>query len=242
MWAHVPPKTPTLIGGPCSPREFMVERTVFINYRGADSDSYGVLLYQHLVGHFGEDLVFVDCESIPAGADFVEELLGRVRSARVLLAVIGPRWLTAADPATGQRLIDNPDDWIRRELREAFAAGVRVIPVLTEQIMSPAEGDLPADIAMLSRCQYRRLRHHDSTADLARIVADLTTLDPAMAASIAADTDSTEHGAGTGILGARGVSIVGGVHGGPGITIGAATGDHLTIGQPSPADGSGNPR
>ncbi|MGW5049768.1 toll/interleukin-1 receptor domain-containing protein [Actinokineospora sp. NPDC004072] len=145
-----------------------MERTVFINYRGTDSHSYGALLYHHLVGRFGEDLVFLDCQSIPAGADFVVELLGRVRSARVLLAVIGPQWLTATDPATGRRRIDNPHDWIRRELREAFAAGVTVIPVLTEQIAIPAEGDLPGDIAMVSRCQYRRLRHHDSTADLAR--------------------------------------------------------------------------
>jgi len=41
---------------------------------------------QHLTGQFGQDLVFLDAESIPAGADVVQELLGRVRSARVLLA------------------------------------------------------------------------------------------------------------------------------------------------------------
>jgi len=97
-----------------------------------------------------------------------------VRSARVLLVVIGPRWLTATAP-TGRRRIDDPADWIRRELAEAFTAGVRVIPVLTDQAQMPTEAELPADIAALSRCQYRRLRHHDSTADLARIVADLTS-------------------------------------------------------------------
>lgn len=155
---------------------------MFINYRGEDSHSYGALLYQELRRRFGEDRVFLDCESIPAGADFVAELLSRVRSAPVLLAVIGPRWLTATDTA-GRRRIDNPQDWIRRELAEAFTAGVRVIPVLTEQIAIPAEADLPAEIAALSRCQYRRLRHHDSTADLARIVTDLTRRDPTLAAA-----------------------------------------------------------
>jgi hypothetical protein len=58
-----------------------------------------------------------------------------------------------------------------------------VIPVLTEQIEIPAKADLPAEIASLSRCQYRRLRHHDSTADLARIATDLTRLDPTLAAA-----------------------------------------------------------
>jgi tetratricopeptide (TPR) repeat protein len=161
-----------------------LERTVFINYRGEDSYSYGALLYQNLTRHLGEDLVFLDAESIPAGADFVEELLGKVRSARVLLAVIGQRWLTATDATTGRRRIDDPADWIRRELAEAFAAGVRVIPILTDQAELPAAPELPADIAALSRCQYRHLRRRESTSDLARIVADLTSLDPVLAAAM----------------------------------------------------------
>jgi hypothetical protein len=155
---------------------------VFINYRGEDSHSYGALLYTELARQFGAERVFLDGESIPAGADFVQELLGRVRSARVLLAVIGPRWLSASDP-TGRRRIDDPADWIRRELAEAFTAGVRVIPVLTEQAQLPAEADLPADIAALSRCQYRHLRHREPTTDLARLVTDLTSLDPTLAAA-----------------------------------------------------------
>jgi len=158
-----------------------VEHAVFINYRGEDSHSYGALLHRDLTSHFGENLVFLDALSIPAGADYVEELLGSVRSARVLLAVIGQRWLTATDPATGQRRIDDPADWIRRELAEAFAAQVRVIPVLTDQAELPCETDLPADIAALSRCQYRQLRRRETTSDLARIVTDLTSEDPVLA-------------------------------------------------------------
>lgn len=160
-----------------------MERAVFINYRGEDSHSYGALLYHALSSRFGEDLVFLDAESIPAGADFAEELLSRVRSARVLLAVIGPRWLTATDRMTGQRRIDDPADWLRRELAAAFTAHVRVIPVLTDQAALPHEADLPADIGALSRCQCRYLRRREPGADLARIVADLASLDPDLAAA-----------------------------------------------------------
>jgi RecA/RadA recombinase len=161
----------------------MVERVIFINYRSEDSHSYGALLYRDLTGHFGKDLVFLDSESIPGGADFVEELLGRVQSARVLLAVIGQHWLAATDPTTRRRRIDDPADWVRREIAEAFIAGVQVIPILTDQAELPRETDLPADIAALSRCQYRRLRNRESTSDLARIVTDLTSLDPELAAA-----------------------------------------------------------
>lgn len=56
------------------------DRVVFINYRGEDNHSYGSLLHHELSRQFGENRVFLDSESIPAGADFVQELLGWVRS------------------------------------------------------------------------------------------------------------------------------------------------------------------
>jgi TIR domain len=104
---------------------------IFINYRGEDSQTAAALIDRELAARFGSDQVFLDCRSIPAGSDFVEELLGRVRSCSVLLVVIGPRWLTLADEA-GQRRIDDPQDWLRREIVEAFAHARRVIPVLTD--------------------------------------------------------------------------------------------------------------
>jgi len=154
---------------------------VFINYRGEDSRSYAALLYVELSRRFGAELVFLDSESIPAGSDFGEQLLGRVRRCRVLLAVVGPRWLSAVG-AGGERRIDAPQDWIRRELAEAFAFAATVIPVLTDGAEMPLEPDLPADIAAFARCQYRRLRHHDAIADLDRLCGDLVAVDPDLAA------------------------------------------------------------
>lgn len=159
----------------------MVLGGVFINYRGEDSHSYGALLHAELSRQFGPDLVFLDSMSIPAGADYVEHLLNRVRRARVVLAVIGAQWLAVENPGRGRRL-DDPDDWIRRELVEAFAAGVRVIPVLTDTAQMPTEDQLPVELAPLGRCQFRRLRHRDAAADLARLVADLAAADPDLGA------------------------------------------------------------
>jgi hypothetical protein len=150
---------------------------VFINYRGDDSHSYGALLYRDLRRRFGRDSVFLDSESIPAGADFVAELADQVRQSQVLLAVIGPSWLAATGP-DGRRRIDDPEDWIRRELVEAFSAGVTVIPVLTDNGTLPAEDELPPDIAGLARLQYRMLRHRDATADLTRIRRDIRATAP----------------------------------------------------------------
>jgi TIR domain len=151
---------------------------VFINHRGEDSGAYGVLLHFVLSRYLGPEAVFLDSESLVAGSDYVDELLTRVHRCRVLLAVIGPHWLTATDQA-GRRRIDNPHDWIRRELVEAFAAGVAVVPIVTDGAEMPVEDELPNDIAMLGRRQYRRLRHRDASADLARLIVDLAVLDNA---------------------------------------------------------------
>src|SRR5215470_6632314 len=113
---------------------------VFINYRGEDSGTAGVLIDRELTARLGSDRVFLDSRSIPAGADFVEELLGRLRACSVLVVVIGPRWLSLAD-AAGRRRIDDPRDWIRREIVEAMSHGLRVIALLTGDVALPTEAD-----------------------------------------------------------------------------------------------------
>src|SRR5689334_8719282 len=109
----------------------MTERRVaggiFISYRGDDNPGYAPLLYAELARRFGRELVFLDSESIPPGQDFVPMMVSRVRRSAILLALIGRGWLTAT--GTRGRRIDDPADWIRRELTEAFRSGVTVIPV-----------------------------------------------------------------------------------------------------------------
>jgi hypothetical protein len=109
---------------------------IFINYRGEDSETAATLLDRELATQFGSDHVFLDSRSIPAGTDFVEELLGRLRACSVLLVVIGRHWLTLTDEA-GKRRINDPRDWVRREIAEALSHGLWVIPVLTDDVELP---------------------------------------------------------------------------------------------------------
>src|SRR5262249_53875340 len=90
-----------------------------INYRAEPTDTAAALIDRELAARLGSDRVFLDGQSIPAGAD-AEELLGRLRACNVLVVVIGPRWLTLTD-AAGRRRIDDPHDWIRREIPEALS-------------------------------------------------------------------------------------------------------------------------
>src|SRR4051794_24311537 len=89
-----------------------VESLVFINYRGSDAASAAAFLHAELSDRLGAESVFLDYESLTLGRDYVPQLLARVRGCAVLLVVVGDRWL---DGETGQRPIDDPDDWVRRE-------------------------------------------------------------------------------------------------------------------------------
>jgi hypothetical protein len=91
----------------------------------------------------------------------------------VLLVVVGSRWLTAPDPCGGGRAVDNPGDWVRREVAEALVQGARVIPLLIDDTERLTHARLPLDIDQLRRCQYLRLRHDNVDYDIARIVDSL---------------------------------------------------------------------
>ena len=124
---------------------------LFISYRRQDSQSAAGRLADHLRDHLRDVRIFRDVETIEPGVDFVEAIERALRSCGVLLAVIGPRWLTVAD-AAGRRRLDDPDDFIRLEIASALGnSDVRVIPVLVEGAEMPAADQLPDDLKPLAR-------------------------------------------------------------------------------------------
>jgi hypothetical protein len=99
-------------------------------------------------------------------------------SATIMLAIIGPNWVDARDEKTGNRRIDDPEDWVRVEIERALAQKIPVIPVLVAGATLPSKSDLPQSLQPL-------LDHHSATvttrhgvAGLARDVADLTMRRP----------------------------------------------------------------
>lgn len=123
---------------------------VFLEYRRDDARAYAGRLADRLRSHFGSDAVFMDIEAIQLGVDFVESLVKALESSHVVLALIGPNWLSASD-SQGRRRLDDPDDIVRVALRAAFERNIRVIPVLVDGASIPRQDELPADIAQLAR-------------------------------------------------------------------------------------------
>lgn len=149
---------------------------VFVNYRTGDGGFAAALLARVLAARFGQERVFLASRSIPHGEDFVQHIMAGLSRSSVLLAVIGPQWLSAN--GSGHRRLDDPADWVRIEIAEAFRRGVRVIPVFLDNTSVLREAELPADIAILARLQYLRLNHRNDNYDLAQLLSALTDLTP----------------------------------------------------------------
>src|SRR5262245_18142803 len=124
---------------------------IFISYRREDAQWPVEALYGKLQTHFG-NRIFKDTDNIAPGQDFDEVINTELRSCRVLLAVIGTRWLTSADPRSNRPRLDNPTDTLRLEIATALRdQGVLVIPVLVDGAAMPGAEDLPDDLDPLAR-------------------------------------------------------------------------------------------
>ncbi len=143
-FSHARPKT-----GPAQ-----LEKTasrIFISYRREDSIAYAGRLYDHLSAHFAAERVFMDIGQIEAGDDFVNVLDREIEASDVVIALIGPRWLSASNE-NGRRL-DQPDDFVSHELAAALEQGKRLIPVLVGGVTMPDAKELPPALAELARRQ-----------------------------------------------------------------------------------------
>ena len=168
----------------------------------AGNQRSGRPLYDRLADRFGESQVFIDVDAIDPGADFAEEIFRAVAACTVLLAIIGPAWLTAADERGGRRL-DDPDDLVRLEIEAALTRTVQVIPILVGGAVMPARDDLPDSLAGLGRRNALVIRHESFQSDAGRLLAAIERM---LAASGAASIST--------VPGAHGVPCDGNAAGG----------------------------
>jgi hypothetical protein len=129
---------------------------IFISYRQDDAKPWALLLSKELAGMFGEDRVFLDKDALRAG-NWRAQIHEALNQCRVVLVVIGRRWLTITDDAGTPRL-NHSDDVHRQEIALALSRkDVTVIPVLVDGVAMPRTEDLPMDIRSLTDQQSREL-------------------------------------------------------------------------------------
>lgn len=148
--------------------------SIFISYRRSDSQADTGRIYDRLAARFGKEAVFKDVDNIPAGVDFKKFLNSTLTVCKVVLAVIGPSWLRAADEK-GARRLDDPTDWVRVEIEAALQRDdVIVVPLLVGQARMPRVEDLPNCLQGLAYRNSRDARPDpDFNQDMVRLINDL---------------------------------------------------------------------
>jgi hypothetical protein len=126
--------------------------SIFVAYRESDARGWAFALRDLLVQAYGSDAVFLDKDSLRAGA-WSAQLEQAIEGCKVMLVVIGNGWLQARDDS-GARRLDANDDVHRREIEYALALPqVTVLPLLVDRAQPLRADDLPPSLARLEAQQ-----------------------------------------------------------------------------------------
>jgi hypothetical protein len=147
---------------------------VFISYRRHDAKYQARMVYNAFRAVLPRESIFMDVDSIPLGADFVEVLEGWVERCEVLVALIGSGWADAIDPKTSRKRLENDTDFVRIEIRQALKRGIPVVPVLLDGTPMPEPEDLPDDLKKLVRRQAEFVDFRTFDADVERLIKKLS--------------------------------------------------------------------
>lgn len=146
---------------------------IFINYRRDDAGGFAGRLSDTLAGYFGQDRVFRDVTGIDYGHDFEQVIDEKLAESGALVVVIGERWTSVAD-GEGRRRLDDPDDYVCREIQAALRSGVPVIPVLIADAAMPRPEDLPESLRELARRNAMTVTDERWDFDVARLAKILS--------------------------------------------------------------------
>ncbi|HET9204560.1 MAG TPA: toll/interleukin-1 receptor domain-containing protein, partial [Acidimicrobiia bacterium] len=142
---------------------------IFISYRRSDAGGHAGRLQAELSEYYGPRAAWIDHAKIEPGEEFAKALADGLAQSDVLLAVIGPDWLTAEKE--GLRRLDDPEDWVRREVAAGLAGRAVVTPVLVGHAILPTVEELPEPLQALplrQAIEVRPERFEDDVEDLIR--------------------------------------------------------------------------
>ncbi len=152
------------------------QQSIFIGYRREDTGGDAGRIYDRLTQAFGRERVFKDVDSIPRGVrfrEYVQDIIGRCR---VVIVLIGPKWIDSRDE-DGNRRLENPEDLVRVEIETALSTPkVQVLPVLVAGAPMPRRDQLPGALTALYEFNAADLRRDpDFNSDMDRLIRVIET-------------------------------------------------------------------
>ena len=155
---------------------------VFISYRHVETSFAAGWLHDYLTSRLGRDRVFLDADAILPGLEFMSVIHSAIAAAKVMLVLIGPRWMSGDD---GTSRLADPADPVRIEVESAFARDLLVIPLLVDDAPMPTRDQLPSSMARLVELNAVRItrdlfreRLDTLLTAIAEVLPEVTDLSP----------------------------------------------------------------
>lgn len=123
---------------------------IFINYRRDDAGGFAGRLSDTLGNYFGRNRVFRDVTDIDYGHDFEQVIDQKLSESGAVVVLIGDRWSSVTNK-DGERRLDDPADYVSREIAAALKSSVPVVPVLIGDTTMPRKDELPETLGELTR-------------------------------------------------------------------------------------------
>ncbi|HEY0993719.1 MAG TPA: TIR domain-containing protein [Kofleriaceae bacterium] len=162
---------------------------IFLSYRTEDTNMIVDVLERDLQKEFGQNAIFRDRTRITAGQAWSTEIKDKAQSCAVMLAIIGDKWASLRHkdgPLRSRSRLEDPEDWPRKEIQIALAAGRPVMPVLVNRAKQPAKRLLVATgLERLFAIQAAQLRTDSFELDLRVLIDALYTLSPGLGPNLA---------------------------------------------------------
>jgi hypothetical protein len=151
---------------------------IFVNYRNDDTWGEALLLHDRLATRFGSDNVFLDARDLQPGMKWLEEIKSHRASCGVLLALIGPHWLSIMKMREQAAVAQPADDYVRFEIEYALRrdSGINVIPVLVGDAVPFTAEPLPRSLQELAKIEVEQVRQKRFEEDVAHLIARLEAI------------------------------------------------------------------
>lgn len=150
---------------------------VFISYRRDTDAARAALVHHSIEGGFSGETSEVDVTIFRdvrqrLGVDWCAGIQEELARSDLIVAVIGPDWLAARDQHFKRR-IDQPEDWVRREVEFALDQNKTIIPLLFDDAPMPPAEALPESLAPLAGRQGLPVRTAQFDLDVQPLLREI---------------------------------------------------------------------
>ncbi len=117
---------------------------IALSYRHSDSQAITERIVDRLIARYGKETILRDIDDSPIGIDFRVHINEALRSANILLVLVGPGWFGIL-PGGGERIQDESDP-VRAAIETALRRRIPIIPVLIGSTRMPNSDQLPPSL------------------------------------------------------------------------------------------------